>query len=93
MALADLQLIEQFLDAAWSERGLSQQTLNSYRYDLLQLHKYLVSRKQSLLLARREHLLDFLAEKIRQGASPRSLSRYLSCFRQYYRYSAEQNKP
>ena len=90
MALADLQLIEQFLDAAWSERGLSQQTLNSYRYDLLQLHRYLVSRKQSMLLARREHLLDFLAEKIRQGASPRSLSRYLSCFRQYYRYSLRQ---
>ncbi len=90
MQSSDLQLIEQFLDAVWSERGLSQQTLNSYRYDLLQLRKYLLSRKQSILLARREHLLDFLAEKIRNDISPRSLSRYLSCFRQYYRYCLRQ---
>ena len=70
---------------------MSQQTLDSYRYDLLQLHKYLVSRKQSMHSAGRDHLLDFLAGKIRQGANPRSLSRYLSCFRQFYRYAVRQN--
>ena len=91
MHSSDLQLIEQFLDAVWSERGLSQNTLNSYRYDLLQLHRYLLPRKQSMLSAGRDHLLDFLAEKIRQAASPRSLSRYLSCFRQFYRYALRQN--
>ncbi len=91
MHSSDLQLIEQFLDAVWSERGLSQQTLDSYRYDLLGLHRYLLTRKQSMHSAGREHLLDFLAEKIRQAASPRSLSRYLSCFRQYYRYALRQN--
>jgi integrase/recombinase XerD len=91
MPPADLQLIEQFLDAIWSERGLSQQTLDSYRYDLLQLHRYLLTRKQSICTAGREHLLEFLAEKIREGASPRSLSRYLSCFRQFYRYGVRQN--
>ena len=60
--LEKLQLIEQFLDAIWSERGLSQQTLDSYRYDLLQLHRYLLTRKQSICTAGREHLLEFLAE-------------------------------
>ena len=30
-------VIEQFLDALWAERGLSRNTLQSYRYDLTQL--------------------------------------------------------
>jgi integrase/recombinase XerD len=92
MTTTDLQLIEQFLDAIWSERGLSRQTLSSYRYDLLQLQKYLLARRQSLLTARREHLLEFLADKIQQAASPRSLSRYLSCFRQFYRHGLRQGQ-
>ena len=33
----DAHLIDQFLDAIWAERGLSRNTLQSYRYDLEQL--------------------------------------------------------
>jgi integrase/recombinase XerD len=85
-AQADEILVDQFLDATWAERGLSRNTLKSYRYDLLQLAIHQKGRGRDLLAASREDLLDFLAARLRAGSSPRSLSRYLSGFRQFYRW-------
>jgi integrase/recombinase XerD len=80
------KLIDLFLDAAWAERGLSKNTLQGYRYDLLQLAKQQAERGLELQTATREDLLRFLATGVKQGRSPRSLSRYLSGFRQFYRW-------
>ena len=82
----DAQLIDQFLDAIWAERGLSRNTLQSYRYDLGQLAAQQRGAGSDLLAASREDLLHFLARQLRAGRSPRSLSRYLSGFRQFYRW-------
>ena len=79
-------LVDAFLDAAWAERGLSRNTLQSYGYDLLQLDRHLESRGRSLESATREDLLQFLATRVQGGRSPRSVSRYLSGFRQFYRW-------
>ena len=46
----DFSLVEQFLDAMWMERGLSENTLASYRNDLMKLltwmekHRYRLDR-------------------------------------------------
>jgi integrase/recombinase XerD len=80
------QLIEQFLDAAWAERGLSDNTLQSYRYDLQLLGGQLQDRGKELDSARRDDLLHFLATQVQRGRNPRSLSRYLSGFRQFYQW-------
>ena len=80
------KLLESFLDGAWAERGLSGNTLKSYRYDLTQLALQLEKRDQTLLHASREDILHFLATQVQDGRSPRSLSRYLSSFRQFYRW-------
>jgi integrase/recombinase XerD len=82
----DAHLIDQFLDAIWAERGLSHNTLQSYRYDLGQLAVEQRGAGSDLLAAGREDLLRFLARQLRAGRSPRSLSRYLSGFRQFYRW-------
>jgi integrase/recombinase XerD len=79
-------LIDRFLDAAWAERGLSRNTLKSYRYDLLQLDARLGQSNTTLSAAGRADLLTFLAAEVEQGRSPRSLARYLSGFRQFYRW-------
>jgi integrase/recombinase XerD len=86
------KLIELFLDSAWAERGLSQNTLQGYRYDLLQLASHQHSRGGDLLAASREDLLNFLASRVQQGKSPRSLSRYLSGFRQFYRWALREGR-
>jgi integrase/recombinase XerD len=80
------KLIEAFLDSVWAERGLSENTLQSYRYDLLQLAAHQEKRNSDLKAASREDLLHFLASRVQEGRSPRSLSRYLSGFRQFYRW-------
>jgi integrase/recombinase XerD len=82
----DDQLLDAFLDAVWAERGLSRNTLQSYRYDLAQLEAHQQGQGRDLLTATREDLLHFLAVQLRSGHSPRSLSRYLSGFRQFYRW-------
>ena len=86
MPIKEEKLLESFLDAIWAERGLSDNTLKSYRYDLTLLCQHLESRNRTLLDAKREDLLHFLATQVQTGRSPRSLSRYLSGFRQFYQW-------
>lgn len=79
-------LIERFLDNLWAERGLSDNSLQSYRHDLLHLQKRLAARGKALEAATREDVLAILAAEVQQGKSPRSISRYLSAYRQFYRW-------
>ncbi len=79
-------LIERFLDNLWAERGLSDNSLQSYRHDLLSLNDRLAEQGKTLTSASREDLLAVLAGEVRQGKSPRSISRYLSAYRQFYRW-------
>jgi integrase/recombinase XerD len=79
-------LIERFLDKLWAERGLSDNSLQCYRHDLLHLSKRLATRGRVLQTATREDLLAVLAHEVQHGKSPRSVSRYLSAYRQFYRW-------
>lgn len=79
-------LIDSFLDSIWAERGLSQNSLNSYRYDLIQFSEAQKAVGRDLSTASREDILNFLASRVEKGRSPRSLSRYLSGFRQFYQW-------
>ena len=78
--------VERFLDASWAERGLSDNSLSSYRHDLQHLRDVLAERNISLQAAKREDLLAVLASEIQLGKSPRTVSRYLSAYRQFYRW-------
>jgi integrase/recombinase XerD len=86
------KILELFLDAAWAERGLSGNTLDSYRYDLQQVARFLEKRGQEPLTANREDLLAFLATQVQSGRSPRSLSRYLSGIRQFYQWALREGR-
>jgi len=84
----DTVVIERFADALWMERGLSNNTLQAYQGDLRKLAAWLVlERSQRLLSARREDLLEYLADQSRKGRKPRSTARLLSCLRQFYQHA------
>ena len=54
--------IEQFLDALWMERGLSDNTLSAYRNDLTQFALWLQQHQQpNLLGVERNQLMEYLA--------------------------------
>jgi integrase/recombinase XerD len=80
------QFVDQFLDAIWMERGLSQNTLGAYRADLMTLGRGLAEKKKSIDLADKADLLAFIASRVEGGAKPRSTARQLSSFRRFFRY-------
>jgi integrase/recombinase XerD len=82
-----MPVVDRYLDALWMEKGLSENTLVSYRRDLTQFSNWLQSSHQiSLLEVADSHLLSYLGWRIEQGHSARSTARFLSCIRGFYRY-------
>ncbi|HEV3001641.1 MAG TPA: site-specific tyrosine recombinase XerD [Solirubrobacteraceae bacterium] len=80
-----------FLGYLEFERGLSRNTLEAYRSDLLQLGGYLERHGVDALDARHEHLAGFLADLAHGGedrapVAPATLQRKAACLRSFYRH-------
>lgn len=84
-------LIERFLDAFWSERGVSRNTLASYERDLRLLCHWLNIRSVDLAEANRGELLEYLAIRVREGAKAATTARLLSSLRRFYRWLIREN--
>ncbi|MGA9342099.1 MAG: site-specific tyrosine recombinase XerD [Rhodanobacteraceae bacterium] len=89
--VADCGLIDGFLERAWSELGLADNTLASYRRDLEGLSRWLHSRGGSLASCTREQIFRYLGDRSTSAGdrgkpySARSNARLLSSLRQFYR--------
>ncbi|MCC5811549.1 MAG: site-specific tyrosine recombinase XerD [Ectothiorhodospiraceae bacterium] len=88
----DQAAIDRFLDALWSERGLGRHTLAAYGSDLRVFSVWLRHRGGRLERASRVDVLGYLAERVEQGARPRSTARMLSSFRRYYRWLVREGR-
>jgi integrase/recombinase XerD len=85
--------IERYIDAMWMEKGLSDNTLNSYRRDLRQYQEWLAKEQQSSLLSGdRSQLQSYLGARLQQGQSPRSTARFMSCVRGFYHYQLREGR-
>ncbi len=80
--------INEYLDALWLQRGLSENTLAAYRRDLAQTEQWLINNKRSnrLIDASADDLGAFNATRSEQGLARRSAARWLSSVRGFYRY-------
>jgi len=83
---SDQVVIEGFLDGLWLERGLQPNTLQAYGADLRAFADWLGEREKTLLQARRAELQGYLAERVGQGHSIRSVQRLVSTLKRFYRY-------
>jgi integrase/recombinase XerD len=87
----DAALIAFFLERAWAELGLADNTLASYRHDLEGFARWLAPNARALAGCDRIDIQRYLAARSAPGrAGPRSYSarstaRLLSCLRQFYR--------
>ncbi len=79
-------MIERFLDALWTERGLSRATLDAYRTDLLGFGRWLAPRGLALEQAEAGDLHEYLAHRLQSGTRPRSAARLVSTLRRFYRH-------
>lgn len=78
--------IDRHLDSLWLERGLARATLNAYRQDLEGLQAWL---ERDPAGASEADLRDYMASRLEAGHSARSISRFLSAARGFYRKLVE----
>jgi len=84
-------LVLDFLAYLEFERGLSRNTLDAYRTDLLQYGRFLEAREESALEATPGDVADFLealakGDEDRAPASPATIHRKSACLRSFYRH-------
>ena len=79
--------IERYIDAMWMEKGLSDNSLTSYRRDLRQFNDWLATNKSSSVTrADRSSLQAYMGVRLEQGQSPRSTARFMAWGRGFYHY-------
>ena len=96
--LSDIpEIIEQFMDVVWMERGLSENTLSAYRTDLKKFVTWLMQvsddlLSEQLIKADRNLIVSYLSELEKREISPRSRARLLSSLRLFYAYLLREKK-
>ncbi|MBE8575772.1 site-specific tyrosine recombinase XerD [Vibrio sp. OPT18] len=83
---ADHGLVEQFLDAMWMERGLSENTLVSYRTDLSKLLAWMEKNNYRLDFISLSGLQDYQGWLADAGFKQTSRARMLSAIRRLFQY-------
>lgn len=76
-----------FLSVALRQRGVASNTLSAYENDLGGLARWLTGQDVALLNVSRSHLQGYFKSRLKAGASPNTLARQLSTFRQFYQES------
>ncbi|GAA5315328.1 MAG: site-specific tyrosine recombinase XerD [Candidatus Pelagadaptatus aseana] len=84
--------IDNYLDALWLEKGLSESSLSSYRRDLTALAVWAQQQKLSLLQITPASLQQHLADRHAKKLSARSTARFLSCCRGFYAYQVREGR-
>lgn len=82
----DRTSINAFIERLWSEQGLTENTLSSYRHDLEGFAGWLANQSASLEQCQREQIFRYLAERGKGGYKARSNARLLSALRHYFRW-------
>lgn len=82
----DQGIVEQFLDAMWMERGLSENTLSSYRNDLMKLLQWMVANNYRLDFISLSGLQEYQSWLVDQAYKQTSRARMLSAIRRLFQY-------
>ena len=81
-----MQYIEQFLDMALAERGIAENTLVSYKHDLLDFRIFLQKLKIEELRITSSEVEQYIKLLSNNGISPRSINRKISTLKNYYNF-------
>lgn len=92
---ADFSQLENFIEAMWLEKGLSENTLSAYRSDLTKFAFFLAQKSEfdqsvQLIDFNQDVLNQYLAKRYDSGLSGRSTSRFLSSLRSLCQYMLRQ---
>ncbi|KFA58759.1 site-specific tyrosine recombinase XerD [Gilliamella sp. Choc4-2] len=90
-SLQNKNLIEQFLNSIWLERNLAENTIDSYKLDLLSLSQSLQQQDVSFLTAETHNLQYFLMQRVNDGYKTSSSARLLSATKRFFQYLYQEN--
>ena len=86
MSDSDRQILDAFIDNIWIEKGLSQNTLDSYRSDLEQFSKWLEKNNLGYLKTSKKEILSYLSFLFQKGLGSKTVARKLSSLKSFFRY-------
>ncbi|EGR0207564.1 TPA: site-specific tyrosine recombinase XerD [Vibrio vulnificus] len=84
--MQDFGYVEQFLDAMWMERGLAENTLSSYRNDLMKLLQWMEANHYRLDFISLSGLQQYQSYLVDQDYKQTSRARMLSAIRRLFQY-------
>ncbi len=84
-------IIDNYCDSIWVEKGLSKNTISSYSSDLKQLAKWLAIKGIDIKSCSEIDLNSYLAEKIDQGILASSINRSLSSIKGFFGWLVHNN--
>ena len=86
MSDSDRQILDAFIDNIWIEKGLSQNTLDSYRSDLEQFSSWLEKNNLSYIKTSKREILSYLSFLFQKGLGSKTVARKLSSLKSFFRY-------
>ncbi|NOI67280.1 site-specific tyrosine recombinase XerD [Vibrio sp. 99-8-1] len=87
----DLAIVERFLDAIWMEKGLSENTVASYRNDLKRLFEWMTKQQYQLLSVSTHELQEYQAWLVDRRYKQTSRARMLSAMKRLFQYLYREN--
>ena len=86
MSDSDRQILDAFIDNIWIEKGLSQNTLDSYRSDLEQFSIWLEKNNLTYSKTSKKEILSYLSFLFQKGLGSKTVARKLSSLKSFFRY-------
>lgn len=87
----DLKIkIDKFIEQAWFEKGLAQNTLSAYQKDLYKFASWLENKSINYKTTSHSTVLEYMGDLLKLGINARSSARALSCLRGFFRFLLDQ---
>ncbi len=86
MSDSDRLVLDSFIDNIWIEKGLSKNTLESYRSDLEQFSNWLKTKDLSFSKTAKKDILSYLSFLFKSGLGSKTVARKLSSLKSFFRY-------
>ena len=85
-------LVQEFQDYLLIERGLSENSIFSYTYDIKKFQSYIERQRKEITEVTTDDITDFLKDQKHRKISSRSQARAVAALRQFYKYLKDEDK-
>ena len=85
------KIIDHFRNYLLVEKGLSENSIYSYSYDLKKFKNFMSSKKKELLRVKEKDIRSFIKDQNKRDISNSSLARLVATLRHFYKYLSEEN--